>query len=296
MAIMLDADVVIRAEKGTFGLKNWVASSPKDQFEIAAITVAELWHGMERATGTHKITQQRYLNAVLESLPIIPYTEQTAYEHARIWAALEASGKMIGFYDLIVGATALANPSNVSTLMHGAEMRGNAHHQSSAAQGLWRRPLLSRRAWLPFARSRAFESRESSAEPHTRNGVADLDCATLAPNLVKAYAADFCGTQSLKDANRELNPGLHFSCCSMRKRRSGRIGLQAEFLYPACGGEVIRHQIPGLNSRHQDSETKIDGLLSFASRQLRIVASEMLTVRIDERFADPSFEDSESAR
>ena len=34
-------------------------------------------------------------------------TEQTAYEHARIWAELEVSGKMIGFYDVIVGATAL---------------------------------------------------------------------------------------------------------------------------------------------------------------------------------------------
>jgi predicted nucleic acid-binding protein len=44
---------------------------------------------------------ERYLDAVLESLPIIPYTEQTAYEHARIWAELEVSGKMIGFYDLI---------------------------------------------------------------------------------------------------------------------------------------------------------------------------------------------------
>ena len=72
MAIILDADVVIRGEKGTFNLKNWVASRASDQFEIAAITVAELWHGVERATGMHKVTRQRYLNAVLQSLPIIP--------------------------------------------------------------------------------------------------------------------------------------------------------------------------------------------------------------------------------
>jgi predicted nucleic acid-binding protein len=42
MAIILDADVVIRGEKGAFDLKNWLASYPDDQFEIAAITVAEL--------------------------------------------------------------------------------------------------------------------------------------------------------------------------------------------------------------------------------------------------------------
>jgi len=45
MAIILDADVIIRGEKGTFDLSSWVGSRLDDQFEIAAITVAELWHG-----------------------------------------------------------------------------------------------------------------------------------------------------------------------------------------------------------------------------------------------------------
>jgi len=126
MAIILDADVVIRGERGKFDLKNWVASRPMEQFEIAAITVAELWHGVERATGPHRIRRQRYLNGILESLPIIPYTEQTAHEHARIWAELEASGKRIGFYDLIVGATALERGSQVATfnIRHFAQIRG----------------------------------------------------------------------------------------------------------------------------------------------------------------------------
>jgi tRNA(fMet)-specific endonuclease VapC len=126
VAIILDADIVIRGEKGTFDLQSWVASRPNERFELAAITVAELWHGVERATGTHKLTRQRYLNALLESLPILSYTEQTAYRHARIWAELEASGKMIGYYDLIVGATALERGSQVATFnkRHFAQIRG----------------------------------------------------------------------------------------------------------------------------------------------------------------------------
>jgi len=126
MAIILDADVIIQGEKGTFDLRKWVASRPNDQFELAAITVAELWHGVERATGTHRITRERYLQAVLETVPIIPYTEQTAYEHARIWAELEVSGKIIGFYDLIVGATALERRSQVATFnkRHFARIKG----------------------------------------------------------------------------------------------------------------------------------------------------------------------------
>jgi predicted nucleic acid-binding protein len=115
MGIILDADVIIRGEKETFDLHAWVESRPNDQFEIAAITVAELWHGLERATVAHKIKRRNYLLSVLESLPIIPYTAKTAYEHARIWAELESSGKMIGFYDLIVGAVAIERNSEVAT-------------------------------------------------------------------------------------------------------------------------------------------------------------------------------------
>ena len=115
MAIMLDADVLIRGEKGAFDLKKWLAGQPDQQFEVAAITVAELWHGIERATISHKNKRLQYLQAMLAVLPVVPYTEQTAYDHARIWAELEAAGKMAGYYDLIVAATALERGSHVAT-------------------------------------------------------------------------------------------------------------------------------------------------------------------------------------
>ena len=115
MAIILDADVIIRGEKGLFDLKSWLVSRPTEQFEIAAITVAELWHGVERATGAHRVKRQRYLQAIITSLPVILYGEETAYEHARIWAELEAAGKMIGYYDLIVAASAMERGSQVAT-------------------------------------------------------------------------------------------------------------------------------------------------------------------------------------
>src|SRR5580698_8174672 len=102
MAMILDADVIIRDEKGAFDLKAWLSSRPEDQFEIAAITVAELWHGVECGVGTHRAKRQRYIQTIMAEFPIIPYTEETAYEHARIWAELEATGKMVGYYDLIV--------------------------------------------------------------------------------------------------------------------------------------------------------------------------------------------------
>ena len=126
MAIILDADVIIRGEKGAFDLQRWVASRPSDEFEVAAITVAELWHGVERAAGAHRAKRQQYLETVLASLPVLPYTELTAYEHARVWAELESSGEMIGFYDVIVAATALERGSEVATFnrRHFAQVKG----------------------------------------------------------------------------------------------------------------------------------------------------------------------------
>ena len=115
MALILAADVIIGGERGTFDLGQWVASHADERFEVAAITVAELWHGVERLSGAHRARRAAYLQAVLGVLPIVPYTEQTAYEHARIWAELEASGKMIGFYDVIVAATAVERGSTLVT-------------------------------------------------------------------------------------------------------------------------------------------------------------------------------------
>lgn len=115
MAVILDADVVIRGEKGDFDLSGWVAAQSAEEFEVAAITVAELWHGVERASGLHRTRREQYLRAVLAALPVITYTEATAYYHARIWAELQRTGKMIGYYDLIVAATALERGSTVAT-------------------------------------------------------------------------------------------------------------------------------------------------------------------------------------
>ena len=126
MAIILDADVIIRGERGTFDLAGWAAARPNDLFEIAAITVAELWYGVERAIEPHKSKRRKYLETMVTALPVIAYTEQTAYKHARIWADLQSVGKMIGSYDLIVAAIALERGSQVATFnkRHFSQVRG----------------------------------------------------------------------------------------------------------------------------------------------------------------------------
>jgi predicted nucleic acid-binding protein len=116
MAIILDADVIIKGEKGTFDLIAWLDLQTGQDLEIAAITVAELWHGIERATAPHRAKRERYLRTIVERLEPIPYTETTALIHARLWAELESSGNMIGAHDLILASAALERDSVVATL------------------------------------------------------------------------------------------------------------------------------------------------------------------------------------
>lgn len=115
MAIILDADVIIRGEKGTFDFEGWLASHSNEALNIAAVTIAELWHGVERASGKNKARREEYLRSIVSLVPVIPYTEQTGYEHARVWAALESSGRMIGSHDVIVAATALEHGTALAT-------------------------------------------------------------------------------------------------------------------------------------------------------------------------------------
>lgn len=115
MAVILDADVIICGEKGSFDLAGWLARQSEEEFEVAAITVAELWHGVERATGDDRARRLAYLEVIFAKLPVIDYTPEIAREHARIWAELETAGKMTGYYDLIVAATARVRGSKVAT-------------------------------------------------------------------------------------------------------------------------------------------------------------------------------------
>lgn len=115
MAILIDAGVIIEAERGRFDLDRWLDSRPEDEFMLAAITIAELWHGAEHATGSHRANRQIFLESLFAMFEVVPYTQLTGFEHARIWARLESNGQMISPHDLILAATAIQTGSAVAT-------------------------------------------------------------------------------------------------------------------------------------------------------------------------------------
>jgi len=95
VAILIDSEVNIRAERGLFDLDRWLDSQPEEEFKLASITVAELWHGAEHATGQHRVKREAFLQRTFAIFECVPYDEKASFEHARIWAALEANDHTI---------------------------------------------------------------------------------------------------------------------------------------------------------------------------------------------------------
>ena len=117
MGVILDTSVLIAAEKQRLDLTALFAAHEQETFCIAAITAAELLHGVERAKpAARKQARARFVEWILAQVETIDFDLALARQHAGIWATLEAAGKGIGPYDLLIAATALHYDHPVATL------------------------------------------------------------------------------------------------------------------------------------------------------------------------------------
>lgn len=80
------------------------------------ITVSELLHGVDRATGARRARRRAFVEHLLSRFDPVPITEQVARVHAEVWAELAARGETLGAHDLWIAATALAHGVGVATL------------------------------------------------------------------------------------------------------------------------------------------------------------------------------------
>ena len=124
-----------------------------------------------------------------------------------------------------------ADPSNVSTLVHGAEMRVaetravNRALRKAYGIGLCSVEELGSLSNRPAADHAPSAKHSSNGSNNGQPRLRDQLCLlirqhNLDPTLVKAYAADFCGTASLKEANRDLVHSFisHLTACAKENR------------------------------------------------------------------------------
>jgi hypothetical protein len=108
-----------------------------------------------------------------------------------------------------------ADPSNVSSQVHGAEMRvAETRAVNRALRKAYGIGICSVEEIGPFAQPPESFGESKKRAPQVANGncggpkVRDRLCQIirqhqLDPNLVKAYATDFCGVKTLREATRE---------------------------------------------------------------------------------------------
>src|ERR1022692_1700047 len=143
--------------------------------------------------------------------PVPEFCEISALRYAfkaTVYTSPECKG-FVGYGD--------ANPSNVSPLVHGAEMRvAETRAVNRALRKAYGIGICSVEEIGSFAEPPQSSGESKNLPPQPANGnannggakVRDRLCEIirqhqLDPNLVKAYATDFCGVKALRDATRE---------------------------------------------------------------------------------------------
>lgn len=116
MGTLIDSSVLIAAERQALDLAAVLPDQADDAVAIAAITAAELLHGVQRAaTAAQRQRREAFVERLLAALPVLPFDLVTARIHASLWAGLAARGASIGAHDLLIGATAIAAGYRVVT-------------------------------------------------------------------------------------------------------------------------------------------------------------------------------------
>ena len=109
---MLDTDIssyIIRRRPATLADK---FEKHADELSVSVMTAAELRFGAEKA-GRPKLAE--LVEAYLERLAILDWTNEVSVHYARIRSQLERSGKPIGNMDLLIASHAVSQGMTLVT-------------------------------------------------------------------------------------------------------------------------------------------------------------------------------------
>lgn len=117
MGVVLDTSVLIAGERGTFRLVDLLQSLGPEPIAMMSVSASELLHGCHRATdATVRARRWAFVEGLLEVIPVVPFTLVEARRHAELWADLARRGRVIGPYDMLVAASAIARGYALATL------------------------------------------------------------------------------------------------------------------------------------------------------------------------------------
>jgi predicted nucleic acid-binding protein len=116
VGLLIDASSLVAAERGELDLEVALGDTPDEEVAIAAITASELLQGIHGLkSGMKQARAERFVERLLDSVPVVPFDLDAARVHARLAAELAAKGAAVGAHDLIIASTAVAIDFAVAT-------------------------------------------------------------------------------------------------------------------------------------------------------------------------------------
>jgi predicted nucleic acid-binding protein len=119
VGVLIDTSVLVAAERGRGDweavLDAGVDLGNDEPVAMAAITAAELLHGVHRLRGVRQARASRFVETLLAEIPVRPFDLAAARLHGMLSADLTARGIAVGPHDLLIAATAVALGYDVAT-------------------------------------------------------------------------------------------------------------------------------------------------------------------------------------
>jgi predicted nucleic acid-binding protein len=115
MGFLIDASVLIAAERGLLDLAAILERHAAEPAALAAITASEMLHGVHRLKGARRARSEALVERLLERLPVVPFDLPAARVHATLSADLRTRGTPVGAHDLLIAATAVLLDYKIAT-------------------------------------------------------------------------------------------------------------------------------------------------------------------------------------
>lgn len=116
MEILIDSSVLLAAQRGQLDLDAQLRDDDDAEVGIAAIVASEMLEGVHRQSGAvSRARTQRFVDQLLQRLPVVPFDLDVARVHALLSADLGAAGTPVGAHDLLIAATAVHLGAAVAT-------------------------------------------------------------------------------------------------------------------------------------------------------------------------------------
>ena len=106
MSTYIDADVIVRWEKGEFDLLAWIDERPDEPLAFPATVWQQLCFGIFGWQPDRAAKRERFLR-LLSAVPVLPFARVHALRAAQLAADLKHT--TIGFADFQIAATALVD-------------------------------------------------------------------------------------------------------------------------------------------------------------------------------------------